>query len=100
MNLSERAITSRPPIVLASLLVLAILGFWGVNHLVNRFKEQRKALARHLYERSQVERGKNLSALAIEDLRGALDYDPSNFDYQLNLARLLRDTGNIPEAES
>jgi tetratricopeptide (TPR) repeat protein len=95
-----QAIVRRPAVVIAGLLILVIVGFWGVNRLVRRFGEQRKALARHLYERSQVEQRKNQAEAAIEDLRAALDYDPSNFGYQLALARLLRDTGNIQEAES
>lgn len=38
---------------------------------------------------------------AIDDLRAALDYNPNDFDYQLALARILRDTGkNNPARKS
>ena len=93
-------IARRPPVVLASLVILAVLGFWGVNRLVTRFGEQQKALARHLYQRSLSEQRRGQSEAAVSDLRAALDYNPDNFQYQLSLARLLRDSGNIPEAEA
>jgi tetratricopeptide (TPR) repeat protein len=102
MNLSLRlkGFVRRPPVVLASLLVLAIIGFGVVHRLANRFIEQKKALARHLFQQSQTELRKGQSNDAIDDLRSALDYDPNNFDYELNLARALRDTGRTSEAES
>ena len=95
----------RPPVVLASLLLLAVVGLWFVNRLVNRFGEQKKALARHLFQQSQAEIRNGEFDSAIDDLRTALDYNPNNFDYELALARVLRDTGrNNPsksgEAES
>lgn len=90
----------RPAVVLSTLVALAILGFSLVGHLVNRFGEQRKAVSRHLYQRSLAEQRRGDSQGAIADLRAALDYDPDNFQYQLSLARLLRDSGNTPEAET
>jgi tetratricopeptide (TPR) repeat protein len=95
----------RPAVLLASLFILAVLGFWFVNRLVNRFGEQKKALARHLFQQSQTEIRNGEYDSAIDDLRAALDYNPNNFDYELSLARVLRDTGkNDPskrgEAES
>jgi tetratricopeptide (TPR) repeat protein len=95
-----REFVRRPPVVLASLLVLAIIGFGVVNRLVNRFGEQKKALGRHLFQSSQAELRRGQSDDAIDDLRAALDYNPNNFEYELALARVLRDTGKTSEAES
>jgi tetratricopeptide (TPR) repeat protein len=92
--------TRRPVFVLVALLIIAALGFWGVGRLVNRFGEQKKALGRHLFAQSALEQKEGKSEQAIEDLRAALDYNPDNFDYQLSLARLLRDTDRTPEAEA
>jgi tetratricopeptide (TPR) repeat protein len=99
-HFSLRQISRKPPVVLASLLVVAVLAFWGVNRLVVRFGEQRKALARHLYERSREEQQSGSADAAIEDLRAALGYDPDNFQYQLSLARLLRDSGPRRQGEA
>jgi tetratricopeptide (TPR) repeat protein len=93
-------IIQKPAAVIAMLTLTAVLGFWGVNRLVVRFGEQRKALARRLYRQSQAQQKDGETDLAVLDLRAALDYDPGNFQYQLSLARLLRDTGRTGEAES
>ena len=51
MNVASlKLLTRRPPVIVASLVVVTVLAFLGVNRLVNRFREQEKALARHLYE--------------------------------------------------
>ncbi len=99
-SLRLKEFVRRPPVVLASLLVLAIIGFGVVNRLVNRFGEQKKALGRHLFQSSQAELRRGQSDDAIDDLRAALDYNPNNFEYELTLARVLRDTGKTSEAES
>ncbi len=93
-------VTRGPVFVLVVLLVIAALGFWGVGRLVNRFAEQKKALGRHLFAHSQAEQQQGKSERAIEDLRAALDYNPDNFEYQLSLARLLRDSDRTQEAET
>jgi tetratricopeptide (TPR) repeat protein len=95
-----KGIARRPPVVLASLLVLAALGFWMVNRLVNRFGEQKKALGRHLFQQSQTDLRRGQADAAIDDLRAALDYSPNDFDYQLALARVLRDTGKNNSARN
>ena len=101
MNIAAlQSITRRPPVIVASLLVFAVAAFAGVNRLVNRFHEQEKALARHLYERGvQAQRAGNPEA-ALGDFRAALGYSHDNFEYQLSLARALRDTGRTAEAET
>jgi hypothetical protein len=45
----------RPGVVAAALLIIAILAFVGVNHLVARFREQQKALARRMFRRAEAE---------------------------------------------
>jgi len=86
--------------VIASLAILAVLAFLFVNRLVNRFGEQEKALARHLYEQGLAEQNAGRPEGAIEDFRAALTYSRDNFQYQLSLARALRDTGRTDEAET
>jgi tetratricopeptide (TPR) repeat protein len=99
-QLSLKPITSRPSAVIAGLTLLAILAFAGVTRLVNRFGEQQKALARHLYEQAMKERQSGKPDSAIEHFRDALGYSPDNFEYQLQLSRALRDTGRTEEAEA
>ena len=51
MNVASlKLLTRRPPVIVAGLVVVTVLAFLGVNRLVNHFREQEKALARHLYE--------------------------------------------------
>jgi len=101
MNVAAlKSITRRPPVILASLLILAVLAFAGVNRLVNRFGEQEKALARHLYEHGLQAQSSGNPEAALGDFRAALGYSHDNFQYQLSLARALRDTGRTAEAES
>lgn len=95
-----KPITSRPPAVIASLTVLAILGFLGVTKLVDRFGEEQQALARHLYQRALDDQKNGKPDLAVEHFRDALVYGPDNFQYRLQLARALRDTGRTEEAET
>ena len=91
---------NRPAVVIASLTVLAVLGFAGVTRLSNRFEEQQKALARHLYDQGLAEQRAGKPEKAVEHFRAALNYSHDNFQYQLSLARALRDTGLTDEAEA
>src|SRR5579871_2600207 len=99
-ELTLKPLTGRTPVVIAGLTILAILGFFGVGRLVNRFQEQQKALARHLYQRGFAEQQSGKLDLAVQNFRAALGYDPDNFQYQLSLARTLRDSGRTDEAEA
>jgi tetratricopeptide (TPR) repeat protein len=97
---SLKLVSRRPAVLLTGLLILAVAAFLGVNRLVNRFREQEKALARHLYERGlQAQKSGNAEA-AIGDFRAALGYSRDNPQYELSLARALRDTGRTSEAET
>lgn len=93
-------ITRRPAVLIAGLVVLTVLAFLGVNRLVHRFKEQEKAWARHLFESGQAALLAGKPELALEELRAALTYNRDNFQYQLALARALRDTGRTEESET
>lgn len=81
-------------------MVIAILAFIGVNHLVTRFREQQKALARRMFRRAESEVAAGNREQAVDSFRGALAYDRTNDQYQLNLARALRDTGRTEESRA
>ncbi|MGA9815304.1 MAG: tetratricopeptide repeat protein [Terriglobales bacterium] len=101
MNVASlKLLTRRPPVIVASLVVVTVLAFLGVNRLVNRFREQEKALARHLYEHGIEAQSAGQPERAVESFRAALGYAHDNFDYQLGLARALRDTGRTAESET
>ncbi|HXX27653.1 MAG TPA: tetratricopeptide repeat protein [Terriglobales bacterium] len=93
-------ITSRPPVVIALLVLLALVGLFCVGRLVHHFQQEEKALARQLYWRSLREQVAGKEDLAIQHFRAALSYDRDNFEYQLALARALVDSGRTQEAES
>jgi tetratricopeptide (TPR) repeat protein len=95
-----KTLARRPPVILTGLLVIAILGFIGVNHLVTRFHEQQKALARRMFRRGESEVAAGNREHAIDSFRAALAYDRGNDLYQLNLARALRDTGRTEESRA
>jgi tetratricopeptide (TPR) repeat protein len=94
------AFARRPPLVLASLLTVLLASFLFVTRLVDRFHEQEKALARHLFASGQSDQNAGQLDQAIKEFRAALSYDRSNFQYQLSLARALRESGRTGEAES
>ena len=101
MNVASlKLLTRRPPVIVAGLVVVTVLAFLGVNRLVNRFREQEKALARHLYEHGLQAQSAGQPERAVTDFRAALGYARDNFDYQLSLARALRDTGRTAESET
>jgi tetratricopeptide (TPR) repeat protein len=93
-------ITRRPAVVIAGLVVVAVLSFLVVTHLVNRFRAQDKAWAHQLFESGQADLRAGKAERALEELRAALTYNRDNFQYQLGLARALRDTGRTEESEA
>jgi len=93
-------VAGRPSVVIAILTALTLLGFLAVGRLTNRFQQQQKALARHLYQQGLAEQQAGKFDLALEHFRAALTYDRDNFHYQLSLARALRDSGRTDEAET
>ena len=97
---ASEPITNRPWVVIAFLVVLALLGFLGVGRLVDRFQQEEKALARHLYRQALEEQQAGTEDASIAHFRAALGYDRDNFQYQLGLARALANSGSTGEAES
>lgn len=100
MNEATLPVSRRPAVVITILTILALIGFLGVSRLVHRFQEQEKALARHLYQRGLEDQQAANPAAALEHFRAALGYDRENFQYQLSLARALRDSGRTDEAQA
>lgn len=90
----------RTPLVLAALTLIAVVAFAGVSRLVTRLKANEKRIAFHAYEAGLAQFQAGQPEAALDDFRAALSYDRDNPEYQLNLARALRDTGRLDESES
>jgi tetratricopeptide (TPR) repeat protein len=91
------------PAVLLILTFAAAAAFAAVNHLVIRFNANQQARARRLYTQGVADASASHYAEAIDAFRAALVGDPNNSQYQLSLARALRDSGDprhLDEAES
>jgi len=94
----------RPPVSRRRLIVLVILTlvtivlFVVVSRLVSRFQANEKAIARHVFSHGLALYKIGDATAALDDFHVALNYDPDNTDYQLNLARALRDSGRLNEA--
>jgi len=90
----------RSVLVLLALTLTAILAFGLVSRLVARYKENERQLAWHVYEQGMSLFKAGDPTRALDNFRTALTYDPDNYEYQLSLARALRDSGNLAEAET
>ena len=91
------------PIILIILTVAAATGFAAVSHLVTRYNANQQARGRHLYEQGLAAAQAGRYDQAIDAFRAALTCDPTNSQYQLSLARSLRDSNDprrLDEAES
>jgi tetratricopeptide (TPR) repeat protein len=91
------------PVVLVILTFAAAVGFAAVGHLVGRFNANQRARGLKLYEQGLTASSKGKYDEAIAAFRAALTCDPSNSQYQLSLARALRDSNDprrLEEAES
>ncbi len=91
------------PVILLILTVGAISGFAAVGHLVARYNANQQARGRKLYAYGVAAAEAGRYDDAIEDFRAALTCDPANSQYQLSLARALRDSNDprrLDEAES
>jgi tetratricopeptide (TPR) repeat protein len=84
--------------ILAILTLVTVVLFILVSRLVTRFRENEKAIARHVFAHGSALYKVGDPAGALDDFRVALNYDPDNTSYQLNLARALRDSGKLSEA--
>jgi tetratricopeptide (TPR) repeat protein len=91
------------PVILLVLTLAAATGFAAVSHLVARFTANQQARGRKLYQQGIAAAGADRYDDAISAFRAALTCDPTNSQYQLSLARSLRDSNDprrLDEAES
>jgi len=94
---------SLPPrlsVVLIILTAIAIAGFVLVSHLVTRYRANTKQIGWHLFQRGVAEANAGNLVRALDEFRAALTYDPGNSQYQLSLARALRDSGRLTESQA
>jgi len=91
------------PLVILILTLAAAAAFGAVSHLVARFNANQQARGHKLYVQGLVEARAGRYDEAIAAFRAALTCDPTNSQYQLSLARALRDSNDprlLDEAES
>jgi tetratricopeptide (TPR) repeat protein len=91
------------PMILLVLTLAAATGFAAVSHLVTRYTANQQARGRKLYALGLDDAREAHYDDAITAFRAALTCDPSNSQYQLSLARALRDSNDprrLDEAES
>jgi tetratricopeptide (TPR) repeat protein len=99
----SRLIPRSAPVILLVLTLAAASGFAGVSHLVTRYNLNQQARGRKLYRQGLTDAAANHYDDAIAAFRAALTCDPTNSQYQLSLARALRDSNDprrLDEAES
>jgi tetratricopeptide (TPR) repeat protein len=85
------------------LTVAAATGFAGVGHLVSRYNANQQSRGRKLYAEGRAAADAARYDDAIAAFRAALTCEPANSQYQLSLARALRDSNDprrLDEAES
>jgi cytochrome c-type biogenesis protein CcmH/NrfG len=91
------------PVILLVLTLAAATGFAGVSHLVTRFTANQQSRGRKLYALGLSAASAGRYEDAISAFRAALTCEPTNSQYQLSLARALRDSNDsrrLDEAES
>jgi cytochrome c-type biogenesis protein CcmH/NrfG len=91
------------PVILLMLTLAAAVSFAGVSHLVTRYNANQQARGRKLYALGLVAANAARYDDAIAAFRAALSCEPTNSQYQLSLARALRDSNDprrLDEAES
>jgi tetratricopeptide (TPR) repeat protein len=99
----EKFVPRSAPVILFILTFAAAVAFAGVSHLLARFNANQQARGRKLYVQGLAEASAAHYDDAIATFRAALTCDPSNSQYQLSLARALRDSNDprrLDEAES
>ena len=91
------------PLILLILTLAAAVSFAAVSHLVVRFTANQQSRGRKLYAEGLDDAKAGRYEDAIAAFRAALTCDPNNSQYQLSLARALRDSNDprrLDEAES
>lgn len=90
-------------VILLVLTLAAVIGFAGVGHLVSRFTANQHTRGHKLYDLGLGAARAGHYDEAIAAFRAALTCEPANSQYQLSLARALRDSNDprrLDEAES
>jgi tetratricopeptide (TPR) repeat protein len=103
MPWKAKLIPRSAPVILLVLTLAAVTGFAAVSHLVTRYTLNQQARGRKLYAAGLENARDGRYDNAIAAFRAALTCDPSNSQYQLSLARALRDSNDprrLDEAES
>jgi len=98
-----RLIPRSAPVILLVLTLAAVTGFAAVSHLVARYNANQQSRGRKLYQQGLADAAASRYDDAINVFRAALTCDPTNSQYQLSLARALRDSNDprrLDEAES
>jgi len=98
-----KVIPRSAPMILLVLTLAAVTGFAAVGHLVTRYTANQQSRGRKLYELGLESVRANRYDDAIAAFRAALTCDRTNSQYQLSLARALRDSNDprrLDEAES
>jgi tetratricopeptide (TPR) repeat protein len=91
------------PVILVILTLAAAVAFAAVSHLVVRYNANQQSRGRKLYAQGLTDASAARYDDAISAFRAALTCDPTNSQYQLSLARALRDSNDpsrLDEAES
>ncbi len=98
-----KSISRSAPLILLLLTFVAAISFAAVSHLVARYNANQQARGRKLYDRGLSSAKAGNYGDAIAEFRAALTCEPANSQYQLSLARALRDSNDprrLDEAES
>jgi tetratricopeptide (TPR) repeat protein len=98
-----KSVPRSAPIILLVLTLAAATGFAAVGHLVARYNANQQSRGRKLYAQGAAAAAAGHYDEAIAAFRAALTCDPTNSQYQLSLARALRDSNDprrLDEAES
>jgi len=96
----QAPLTPRLSVVLIVLTAISVAGFVVVSHLVTRYRANTKQIGWHLFQRGVADAKAGNLIGALDEFRGALTYDPGNSQYQLWLARALRDSGRLSESQA
>src|ERR1700683_591791 len=90
----DKLVPRSAPLILLILTLAAVVSFAGVGHLVARFNANQQARGRKLNSQGLAEASASQYDDAIAAFRAALTCDPTNSQYQLSLARALRDSND------
>ncbi|HXY52957.1 MAG TPA: tetratricopeptide repeat protein [Terriglobales bacterium] len=96
----QAPLAPRLSVVLIILTAISVAGFVLVSHLVTRYRANTKQIAWHLFQRGVADADAGNLVGALDEFRAALTYDPGNSQYQLSLARALRDSGRLSESQT